>query len=87
MYFAVDRIVGVIKAAQNAFDEEELPISMPELNAPLTINGTGGDGWSRGDLFLPTELMVAIKNAVLTMMGGGQAPPPPGAPSPPGAGG
>ncbi|MBI4717003.1 MAG: hypothetical protein HY763_04305 [Planctomycetes bacterium] len=85
LYLAVDQIIAGIQHVMKAVDEEELPVTMPTIDAPLAMSATGGDEWSRFDIFLPTELLVAAKNAGMAMMGG---PPPaagaPGAAAPPG---
>ncbi len=70
MYFAVDRILATINNAMKALDEEQLPVSLPELNAPIAITVSGGKDWSRGDVLLPMELLVAGKDAAMVMMGG-----------------
>lgn len=75
-YISVDRIVNVLSRVAKALDEEELPIKMPSIDAPLGISSTGGSEWNRVDVFVPTELMVAVKNAILGMMMGGGQPTP-----------
>jgi hypothetical protein len=80
MYIAVDRIVRTIRSVQKAMDEEVLPLNMPPVHAPLAIAETGGNGWMQIDLFVPTDLMVAGKNAAMAMMGG-QPPPDQAAPT------
>jgi hypothetical protein len=78
MYIAVDQIVATIREGGKAFgEEEEFPIQMPKLNAPLAISGTGGENWSQVDMFAPSELLVAVKNAAMALMGGGPPPPKP----------
>jgi len=77
IYVAVDRIIAGIKSIQEHMDEEAFPIQMPPLNAPVAMAATGGDGWGRYDIFVPTELLVAGKNAAMGMMMGGQGQPPP----------
>ncbi|MBU0717134.1 MAG: hypothetical protein KJ749_02710 [Planctomycetes bacterium] len=74
-YLAVDRVIAFIQDVQRALDEEVLPIQMPAINAPVAMSMTGGNGWMQGDVFLPTELLVAGKDAVMTMMGPMMAPP------------
>jgi hypothetical protein len=74
-YLAVDQIVEFAKNVMRALDEEVIPVQMPTLNAPLAMAGTGGDGWLQGDLFIPTELMVAAKNAGMMLAGSMMAPP------------
>lgn len=75
-YFAVDRILDLVNRVMVTLEEEPLPVTMPPINAPLAMVGSGGDGWIRGDLVVPTELLIAAKNAVMTMMGTMGAPPP-----------
>lgn len=75
MYAAVDEVFAGIHNAQQALDEEPLPVQMPPLDAPLAFTGSGGDGWMQLDIFMPTELLVAGKDAIMKMMGTGGAPP------------
>jgi hypothetical protein len=74
MYVSLDRMLTRIKEFQTHMDEEPLPIEVPRLDAPIAMSGTGGDGWGQYDIFIPMELLVAGKNAAMTMMGQ-QAPP------------
>ena len=67
-YIAVDRIVNCVGEGARALDDEEFPVHMAELNAPIAIVGSGGDGWIRGDIYLPTELIDAAKNAIMGIM-------------------
>ena len=76
MYLSVDRIVNVISRVARVLDEEEFPVKMPSIDAPLGISSTGGTEWNRVDIFVPTELMVAVKNAIMGMMMGGGQPMP-----------
>lgn len=76
VYLSVDRIVNVISLVAKVLDEEEFPVKMPSIDAPLGISSTGGPEWNRVDVFIPTELMVAVKNAILGMMMGGGQPMP-----------
>jgi hypothetical protein len=74
-YLAVDRILASVNRVMEALEEERLPVQMPTINAPLAMVGSGGDGWMQLDLFLPTELVIASKNAAMVMMGQAAAPP------------
>lgn len=69
IYVAVDETIKAINAFMSAMDEDEIPVKVPAGTPPLTLSSTGGDEWMRMDLFLPTELIVAGKNAVMTLTG------------------
>lgn len=68
-YIALDHFITGIKRIQQHMEEEVLPIDLPALNAPVAVTMTGGDGWAQYDVFIPTEVMVAGKNAAMSMMG------------------
>ena len=74
MYVAVDNIVQGIQAALKVVDEEPLPLHMSTLNAPLLVTTAGEEGRGQLDVFLPTKLLVAIKNAAMVLMGSMQGP-------------
>jgi len=63
IFIAVDEILKTIQNVQRAVDEEPLPVQLPKLDAPVALNSTGGDGWSRFDIFVPTQLIRAITDA------------------------
>ncbi len=69
-YFDVDRIVNWISVAQKAVDEDEepFPVKMPSLDAPFVIVSTGGKAWQTSQFYVPMDLMVAIKDAVMGAM-------------------
>ena len=73
-YLAVDRILAAANRVANALEEEPLPVQMPSIDAPLAMASSGGDGWVRFDMFAPTELLVASKNAAMIMMGQTETP-------------
>ena len=77
----------MISRVAKVLDEEEFPVKMPSIDAPLGISSTGGTEWNRVDVFVPTELMVAVKNAILGMMMGGGQPMPPSTSAAPAPGG
>lgn len=81
MYVAVDQAIAGINSALKVAEEEALPVQIPTINAPLALSATGGDEWLRWDIYLPTELMVAGKNAGMSMMGGGGSASPAAAPA------
>ncbi len=70
-YVAVDQIFRCVQSVLKALEEEELPVDIPEINAPLALASTTGDDMVRVDAFFPTELVVTAKNLVMTMMGMG----------------
>ncbi len=68
-YIAVDQVISCIRAIQKTVDEEQLPIDMGTLNAPAVFVAAGTAEWSQADMFVPTELMIAIKKFTMAMMG------------------
>ena len=75
VYVALDNIFTLVGNINKALEEEdEFPIQLGELNAPLALVGRGGDGWTQADIFIPTELLVAGKDAIMTMVGMGAGP-------------
>jgi hypothetical protein len=83
-YVALDNIVKLVRNITDAMGEEMFPLQVPTINAPLALTGTGGKEWMQVDILLPTDLMIAGKNAAMMMMGtmgaaqqGQQQPPPP----------
>ena len=71
-FVAVDRILGCIGNGAKALDdEEEFPIRMPKLDAPLAMSGSATENLARMDFFVPTELMVAGKDTIMMLMGTG----------------
>ncbi|MCH7993488.1 MAG: hypothetical protein IIB57_03490 [Planctomycetes bacterium] len=78
---AADQIVAAINNVMTVLDEERLPFQVPEINAPLTLCATGGDGWVQGDLFFPSDLLVAMKDVGFAMLGSAMAAPPPAEPA------
>lgn len=74
-YFAVDRILEFVGTVMKTVEEDEFPVKMPKLNAPLAMTSSSGKESIRVDFFVPSELMVAGKNAIMTAMGQGAPPP------------
>ena len=76
-YVAIDQILACIPNVMKAVGEEEaFPVQMPVIDAPLAMAASGGDGWMQLDMFMPTELLVASKDAGMMMAGSMMAPPP-----------
>jgi hypothetical protein len=82
-YLAVDQIVAFIENVAKAVDEDEpLPFRMPEINAPAALASAVGPESAQTDIFLPTELVVAVKDVVMSMLAPTGAPGPgPGEPT------
>jgi hypothetical protein len=83
-YLAVDRIVASLHNVTKALDEEDPTVHMPAIDAPLAMAAAGSDGMIRYDVFFPTELLVAVKNASMVLLAPPGAPPSPGKTPPPG---
>ena len=83
VYLAADRIIACTHTVTKALDEEDIPVHMPMIDAPLAMVGSGGDGSIQVDMFFPTELLVASKNAAMTVMGSQAGPPGETATAPP----
>jgi len=76
IYLALDNVVTLVRNIGKVLEkEDEFPLEVGEINAPLAVVGRGGEGWSQADIFVPTELMVAAKDAITTMMGTAGGPP------------
>lgn len=73
MYIAVDQIVRLIRNIAKATEEGEgLPITMPEINAPIGMTSSGANGYGQMDLYVPMETIVAVKDAIMQAMTGVQ---------------
>lgn len=68
VYVAVDEILATINRIAVALGEDELPVNFGQVDAPVTVQMTGGDAWSRGDLFIPSDLMKAGAQAAMAAM-------------------
>ncbi len=94
IYFSVDRLVKLIESIAKATDNESpIPVSLPELNAPVVmVVAPSGKAGAQHEVFLPMELIRAVKDAAGAQMmapraraqpatpPGQQAPPTDGAP-------
>ena len=68
-YLALDNVVTLVRNIGKVLEkEDEFPLELGELNAPLAVVRRGGDGWSQAEIFIPTELLVGAKDAITTMM-------------------
>ncbi len=74
-YFAPDQCLRLVKGITSAMDGNAAPIPFTLPDAPIGLSSSGGESWVRGDVFIPTELLVAFKNiAMFSMMAQTQAP-------------
>lgn len=65
IYIAVDNILGVVKSVAKVMgEEEEIPFEVTPIDAPLSISTTQEGSVQRGDLYLPTKLIVAVKKMI-----------------------
>ena len=86
-YLAVDNLIATIIAISKAVDQaDDAPPAFPEVNAPVAVvGGPAGKTGYQMDVAVPMELVVAVKDYALSIMGGGAgAPGEPGAPAQPG---
>ena len=49
-------------------EEEGPPFQMSAINAPVAVAVSGSDGLVQGDLFVPMELLIAVKNSAMALM-------------------
>lgn len=68
VYIAVDEILATVNRIAVALGEDELPVKFGKVDAPVTIQMTGGTAWTRGDLFIPSDLMKAGAQAAMAAM-------------------
>jgi hypothetical protein len=77
-YVNADEIVRMIREITKAMDEEDVfPLTMPKLESPVAMAIKTTNNSTRGDMHVPMEVMVAVKDMVMTLMGmGANAGPP-----------
>ena len=74
-YLAVDQLLNLIGAIAKAADQPMPPVSLGELNAPIGFATQPVEkGGSQVELFIPMELIIAVKDLGMGMMGGPGAP-------------
>lgn len=78
-YVSLQNILKAVKNVAKVMEEDPFPAEIPSSTPPIGMAAAGGDGWSRFDVVIPTELIIAVKNAAMMMM----APPPPSQPAMP----
>ena|GEM_PF-6290315 len=87
-YLAVDHLLNLVGAIARAADAPIPPLSLGDLNAPIAFAGQPVEkGGSQVEVFLPMELVIAVKDLVMGMVGGPGVPvtpPPPTGPGEPG---
>jgi len=68
-YFSLDNLMQLIKSVGEAI-EEPAPFEPTQVGVPAGFVVSGSKAYSRLDLFIPTELMVAVKDLAMQAMGG-----------------
>ncbi|MBU0755283.1 MAG: hypothetical protein KJ645_09095, partial [Planctomycetes bacterium] len=71
IFFALDHTMTLVRNITTVLEEDEIPIDLGELNAPMGIATGGNENQVVVDLFFPTALMKAIKDTTMTLMGSG----------------
>ena len=69
MYFSLDSLMQLIKSIGEAV-EQPAPFEPTQVGVPAGLVVSGGKAYSRVDLFVPMELMVAVKDLAMQVMGG-----------------
>lgn len=70
LYFAGDTLFKLVQSINKAVGDGPLPIRMAEVNAPIAVVGTSSGVNSEVDLYLPMEMIVAVKDTILSAVGG-----------------
>lgn len=74
MYFAIDRIVTLVKRVNKTLGEEnEIPFDVPTVDAPIAFVGSSARGWTRVDFYVPMDLGEAAVKIALEMRAHRQA--------------
>jgi len=68
VYFAGDRLVALLSSIGKVTGNE-LPIRMAEVNAPVALVSSSQGPCCQVDVFVPMEMVVAIKDTVMQLMG------------------
>ncbi len=76
LYLALDHGMELVNNIKTIVHGQPLPMPVPTVNAPIALTTSGGDSWTRFDLFFPTDLLIAAKNIGMGIAMGGAAPPP-----------
>jgi hypothetical protein len=82
-YFNLDNLMQLVVSIGEVI-EQPAPFEPTQVGMPVGLVVSGGKMYSRLDLFIPTELMVAIKDLAMQAMGGMTGAPgaPPAMPMP-----
>jgi hypothetical protein len=68
-YFAIDRLAALIlNIAKVVGKESDVPFSVSPMNTPLAFITSGEQSFVRFDLYLPMELLLAVKNSGLGLV-------------------
>ena len=70
-YVALDAAGQLIKSVLTVYEMGEMiPFPIPDVNAPISVIMSSGPTHQQIDFFLPMELIIAIKDVALNVMGG-----------------
>lgn len=80
VYFAVDRMVNMGPRIVRLFDDTGMSeLKLPAIETPVGISSSGAEHVGRVDIFVPDDVIVGVKDAVLrARMGDGKAGSEPG---------
>lgn len=74
LFIAVDNVLQAIKAvAKTLGEEEEFPVDMPTINAPLAISSAMIGSVAQINIVIPTKLITAVKEVIDKQMAAGSA--------------
>jgi hypothetical protein len=68
-YFALDNLFLLIQNFTMVVEEDDFPVNLGELNAPVAMSGVAINNQMNMDIFVPTAFMVAVKDTIMTFMG------------------
>ncbi len=69
MYLAVDRLVNLLGRIIPK-DEQPMLLQMPDLKSPIAVeSGPAGTAGSHADVYIPIEVIVAVKDMIMNGMG------------------
>ncbi len=76
VYVAVDQLVGLLNEIA-AVTGESLPLELAQIGTPIGIVASGGERHAEVELFVPTQLIVGLRDLVMQYLMMGQTMPMP----------